>query len=95
MTMPERPKKPPLATIEADLFGVIFGFHTRVMTLLRESSLDDEKLNVVAVRIKTLLDAVTAEVTLSPQANIKQRMESAYEEVERLVNHLSQGGKKG
>jgi hypothetical protein len=60
--MTEQPNKPTLASVEADLFGAIFGFHKKTMTLLRQSSLDDEKLNVVADRIKTLLDAVTAEV---------------------------------
>jgi hypothetical protein len=46
--MTEQPNKQSLASIEADLFGTIFGFHKKFMTLLRESSLDDEKQNAVA-----------------------------------------------
>ncbi len=98
MTMTEQPNQPSLAAIEADLFGVLFGFHKKTMTLLRQSSLDDEKLNVVADRINTLLDAATAEVKRTKQLNIKEQLEAAYEEVERLVDHLSglsDGGKKG
>ena len=93
--MTELPPKTPLAEIEADLFGAIFGFHTKVMTLVRESSLDDEMLSVVTDRIKTLLDAVTFGLKGSQQVNVTKQLESAYDEVERLVNHLSERGKKG
>jgi len=98
MTMPELPQKPPLATMEADLFGVIFGFHTKTMTLLRQSSLDDEKLKVVSDRIKTLLDTATAEMEKTQRFNMTERLEAAYDEVKRLVNELSvfpDGGKDG
>ena len=42
-----------LASLEADLFGVLIGFHKKTMGLLRESSLDEEKLKAVTDRIKT------------------------------------------
>jgi predicted acetyltransferase len=86
--MPES-NKPPLASIEADLFGTIFGFHKKFMTLLRESSLDDEKENVVADRIKALLGNVTAEMDRKQQLNVAERLEAIYEEARRLVDELS------
>jgi hypothetical protein len=49
------------------------GFHKKTMTLLRQSSLNDEKLNVVADRIKTLLDTATAEVKRTQQLNFTER----------------------
>ncbi len=38
--MAEQPNKPPLASVEADLFGALLGFHKKTMTLVRESLLD-------------------------------------------------------
>jgi hypothetical protein len=91
--MPEQSKKQPpqpsIASVEADLFGAIFGFHKKTMEMLRQSSLNDEKLNVVAVRIKTLLDNATSEMKLTKQSNLTERLEKAYEEIRRLVNELS------
>lgn len=88
--MTEQPKKQPLASVEADLFGTFFAFHKKTMTLLRESSLDDVKLRVVADRIKTLLDDATAHMKAAPQVNLAERLEAAYEEAKRLVGELSQ-----
>ena len=90
--MPEQP----LAAAETDLFGAIFGFHTKTLTLVRQASLDDEKKNVVAERIKTLLDDATAEVKRTHQWNFTERLEAAYEDVKRLVDELSHSddGKK-
>jgi hypothetical protein len=89
----EQPNKPPpqptLASVEADLFGVILGFHTKTMTLLRQSSLDDEKLKVVADRIKTLLDTASAEMNETQQINLTQRLQAVYNEIKLLVNELS------
>ena len=94
--MPEQPNKRPLASVEADLFGAIFGFHKKTLTLLRESSLDDDKLKLGADRIKTLLDAATAEMKATQQVNLTQRLDAAYEEAKRLVEELSRSndGKK-
>jgi hypothetical protein len=88
--MTEQPNKPSFASVEADLFGAVFGFHKKAMTLLRESSLDDEKLNVVADRIKVLLDSATADMKRTQHLNIKERLEAAYDEVKRLVDQLSE-----
>jgi pyruvate dehydrogenase complex dehydrogenase (E1) component len=100
--MPEQPKnpppQPPLASVEADLFGAIFAFHKKTTTLLRQSSLSEEKLNVVADRIKTLLDNATTEVKRTQQLNVREWLEAAYDEVKRLVEELSDfpdGGKDG
>lgn len=94
----KQPPQPPLAAVEADLFGAILGFHKKTMTLLRQASLNDEKLNVVADRIKSLLDDATAEVKRTQPLNLTERLEAAYQEVRRLVNELSgfpDGGKDG
>ena len=84
-----QPPQPALASVEADLFGTLFAFHKKIMTLLRESSLDDEKLKVVAERIKTLLDDATADMKAAQQVNLAERLEAAYEEAKRLVDELS------
>jgi hypothetical protein len=95
---PKPPSPPTLASVEADWIGTLFGFHMKTMTLLRESSLDDEKMKIVADRINTLLDDTTAEMKRTQQLNIKERLEAAYDEVKRLVDELSglpDGGRDG
>jgi len=81
--------KPNLASFEADLFGAIFGFHNKTMTLLRQSSLDDDALDLVADRIKQLLDDATAEMKRTKDMNLAGPLESAYEEVKNMVDELS------
>lgn len=88
--MTDQPNNPPLASVEADLFGVLFGFHKKVMKLLRESSLDDEKMKVVGDRIKTLLEETTADMKQLQPINLSERLEAAYEEANRLVDELRQ-----
>jgi hypothetical protein len=80
----------PLASVEADLFGVLFGFHTKAMTLLRESSLNDHQLKIVGDQIKALLEQATADMKATKQMNLTQRLDAAYEEVKRLVDELRQ-----
>lgn len=91
--MPEQNKEPPaqpnLASIEGDLFGALFGFHKKAMEPLRTSGLDDDKLNLVADRIKTLLANITAELERTKDLNVASRLEAAYDEVQRLVDELS------
>ena len=87
--MPEQPNKPSLASVEANLFGAIIGFHQKTMTLLRQSSLDDEKMKAVGERIKTLLDNATAEMGRTQQMNVTERLAAAFEEVKRLVEELA------
>jgi hypothetical protein len=84
-----------LAFLEADWIGTLFGFHMNTMTLLWESSLDEDKKKIVADRIKTLLDDTTAVADAAIEH--QERLETAYDEVERLVDELSglsDGGKK-
>jgi hypothetical protein len=94
--MTEQPNNPPLASVEADLFSVLFGFHKKIVTLLRESSLDDEKMKAVGDRIKKLLDEATADIKQSQPINLSERLEAAYQEAKRLVDELRQSqGDKG
>jgi hypothetical protein len=78
-----------LDSIEGGLFGAIFGFHKRTMTLLRESDLDDEEVGMVENRIEQLLEEVTANVKRTKDFNLQGPLDSAYEEVKRLVDELS------
>ena len=80
---------PNLASLEGDLFGTLFGFLMKSMTLLRESSLDDEKRKLVADRLNSLIADVTAEMTQSQQVNLTERLEAIYDEVKRLIKELS------
>jgi uncharacterized membrane protein YukC len=79
-----------LVTFEADLFGTLFAFQKKIMTLLRESSLNDEKIKTVGDRIKKQLDDAIAETKgLKQPFNVAERLDAAYEEAKRLVDELS------
>jgi hypothetical protein len=86
----EPPDKPKLASIEGGLFDALFGFHQKVMALLREADLDDDKLDIAAERIGTLMSIVTDEMKCTRDLNIQPRLDSMCEEVQRLVDELSQ-----
>ncbi len=82
------PAQAPLASLEANLFGTICEFHKRTMALLRQSSLDDEQLELVADRIKTLLEDADAEIKRTKDLNVTGRMEAVYDEIKLLVDEL-------
>ena len=81
--------KPDLASFEADVLGAVFGFYQKTITLLRQSSLDEEKKKVAGERICQLMQNVSDEVKRSRDWNVGGRLDSAYEEVKRLVDELS------
>ena len=86
----EKPQdKPDLAAFEADVFGALFGFYGKIITLLRQSSLDEEKKKLAGERISQLLQDVTEEMKCSRDWHVAERLESAYEEVKRLVDELA------
>ena len=92
--MPEdndnQPPEPDFSSTEGNLFGALFSFHEKSMDLLRQSSLDDEKLNLVTGRIKTLLEDATAEMQRTKDfSNLASRLEAAYAEVKCFVDELS------
>ena len=58
------------------------------MALLRQSSLDDEQLELVADRIKTLLEHANAEIKRTKNLNVTGRMEAVYDEIKLLVDEL-------
>ena len=82
------PIQAPLASLEANLFGTIFDFHRKTMALLRQSSLDDDQLELVADRIKTLLEDANAEIKRTKDLNVTGRLQAAYDEIERLIDQL-------
>ena len=83
------PDKPNFASFEGNLFGALLGFHKKVMDLLRNSGLDDDKLELVSERIKQLLADATAETERTKNLNLAGPLESAYEEVKGMVDELS------
>ena len=88
----KRQDNPDLASFETDLFGALFGFHERTMTLLRNSGLDDDKIKLVADRIGQLLREATAEMKRTKNLDLSGPLVSAYEEVKRMVEELSEQG---
>ncbi len=58
------------------------------MALLRQSSLDDEQLELVADRIKTLLEDANAEIKRTKDLNVKGSLEAVYDEIKLLVDEL-------
>ncbi len=93
------PIEPPsLDSVEGGLFDAVFEFHKKVMTLLRAANLDDDKLGIAAERIKLLMAKVTEDIKLTHDLNIQPRLDSMYEEVQRMVDEFSssqRGGENG
>jgi len=83
-----RPPDTPIHALEGDLFGTIFGFHKKIMALLRAANLPDDKLGVVSERINHLLNTTTQEMKRTQDLNIQPRLDARYEEVQRLVDEL-------
>ncbi len=83
------PDKPNLASVERTLFEALFGFHTKTITLLRNSSLDEGQKLLVADRIKTLYADIAAQIQPLKDFDLESRLDAAYEEVEQLVEKLS------
>ena len=85
-----KPLEPPsLDSIEGGLFDAVIGFHEKVLALLRAANLDDDKWNIAAERIKLLMAKVTEDIKLTHDLNIQPRLDSMYEEVQRMVDEFS------
>lgn len=82
----ESQAKANLHSFEEGWFGAVFEFHKKIMALLRQSSLEDEQLGLVAERIKRMLDAVTVEINRKNAVNPQGQLELAFEEAKRLVD---------
>jgi hypothetical protein len=63
-----------LHSAEGNLFGAIFEFHNKVMALLRAARLDDEKLDIAAERIKSLMAKVTEDIKATRDLNVQPRL---------------------
>ena len=83
---------PSLHALEGGLFGTIFGFHQKLMTLLRGAGLADDKLGVASERIGHLLNTIKQDITVHHDLNIQPRLDAMYEEVQRLVDELVELG---
>ena len=81
--------EPSLASVEGDLFGALFGFYEKAMVLLRQSSLDDEKLKLAGEAIQGVFAKVTDEMKRTRNLNLTGPFEAGYEELCRLVEELS------
>jgi hypothetical protein len=84
------PDAPALHSFEGGLFGALFGFHKRVMALLRAANLDDGNVRIAGERIHLLIEKATEEIKRTRDLNIQPRLDSMYEEVQRLVDELSE-----
>jgi hypothetical protein len=81
--------QPSFASVEEDIFEVFAGFQQRVVAMLRESSLDDGTVKVLSRHIKSVIQKITDEIRGSRNFNLAERLESAYEDLRRLVADLS------
>ena len=84
--------EPSLASFEGNLFGAVLDFYEKTMTLLRQSSLDEEKLKVAGEAISQMFKKVTAEMKRTGNLNLTGPFEAGYEEIRRLVEELSGRG---
>lgn len=92
--MEQQPSKPPahlsLPTVEGCLPDALLVFHRRIMTLLRGSSLDDEKVKLVSEQqVMLLIDNATAEMERRKDMDVQGRLESVCEQAKRLMDALS------
>ena len=82
--------QPSFASAETDIVEALAGFQQRVVTVLRQSSLDDGTAKVLSRHIKSVIQEITDEMKGSRDFDLAERLESAYEEIRRLVEDLSQ-----
>lgn len=86
---PKSTVQPTLASVETNFIGTLFGFFTKTMTLVRESSLDDDQKKVVAGRINSLIDNAKDEIQRTKQLDPSKPLQAIYDEIKRLVDELS------
>ncbi len=82
-------EKPSFASVEEDVFEALVGFQQRIVTMLRQSSLDDGTAKVLSRHIKSMIQNITDEMKGSRDFDLAGRLESAYEEIRRLVEDIS------
>ena len=94
--MSEQPRKPPatpdLDAFEGDFFGGLLGFYKEIVTLLRQSSLNEEQRTRVSEQINLSLDEIILDMKRSQtlDLNIQGRLESIYEQTTLLLKELSE-----
>ena len=99
--MPEQAKKPSatpdLDAFEGDLFGGLFAFYQEIVTLLRQSSLNEEQRTRVSEQINLSLDEIILDMKRSQtlDLNIQGRLESIYEQTKLLLEELSESQPDG
>ena len=81
-------EKPDLAS-EEDISEELNGFQQRVMTLLRQSSLDDGMAKVLSRQIKLIIQKITDEMKCSQNFDLTEQLELSYEGMRHLVEDLS------
>jgi hypothetical protein len=88
-SMAEDANKPSFALAEEDIFEALAGFQRRVVSMLRKSSLDEGTAKVLFRHVKFVIQNITDEMKRSRDFDLAGRLESAYEEIQRLVEDLS------
>ncbi len=78
-----------LASAETDIVEALAGFQRRVVTMLRQSSLDDGTAKVLSRHVKLVIQRITDEMKGSRDFDLAERLESAYEEIRHLAEELS------
>ena len=84
--------KPSFASAEEDIFEALAGFQQRVVTMLRQSALDDGTAKVLSRHIDSVIQKITDEMKGSRNFNLAERLEAAYEEIRHLAEDLSGKG---
>ena len=65
------------------------------MTLLRGASLDDDRLSIAGKQIEVLMDQAIDEMKSTGDLNVQGRLDSMYEQVERLIEQLAESPREG
>ena len=70
------------------MFEALAGFQRRVVSMFRKSSLDEGAVKVLSRHVKLVIQNITDEMKGSRDFDLAGRLESASEEIRRLVDDL-------
>jgi hypothetical protein len=85
----KKPTAPNLSFLETDLFGTLLEFNKKIVELLQQLAVDDEGKALANQRVESMINDITADIGRSQDFNLKNRLESVYDEMKRLLDEVA------